>query len=236
MQHQILTSAVSRVLYLFMFEANTDCDPRAAWRADVLKELVEAGMDMVRDMRGVAAVADGPDMSLRFGRLAKAVRMTLALDARLCDEAGVAAEERVKARRAEHNTRILDRKIAVHNAVRSCIEMDVAEGEQRRGMFPDELAQEIDHDDLLEEDYLTKPVSEIVAMICELLDVAVDFNTFRFEDWAKEELSTRPPGSAFAKGVPPPLDRQAWRNRPPHPGGELFASTKESPFEHSGWT
>ena len=224
------------VLVLFMHECDTELDPRAAWRAEVLKELVEAGMDMVRDMRAVASEPDGPDLSLRFGRVAKAVRMTLALDAKLCDEAGVAAEERAKARRDERKASIRRRKLDVHNTVRSCIEMDVAEGEQRRGMFPDELAQEIDHDDLLEEDYLTKPVSEIVAMICELLDVAVDFNTFRFEDWAKEELSTRPPGSAFAKGVPPPLDRQAWRNRPPHPGGELFASTKESPFDHSGWT
>ena len=216
-------------------DASLELDPRAAWRADVLKELVEAGMDMVREMRG-AVSADGPDMSLRFGRVAKAVRMSLALDARLSDEAGVAAEERVKACKADRAARIRDRKLDVHNAVRSCIEMDVAEGEQRRGMLPDDLAQEIDHDDLLEEDYLTKSVSEIVAMICEHLDVPAYFNVFRFEDWAKEELSTRPPGSAFANGVPPPLDHEAWRNRPPHPGGELQASSKQNPFEKVGWT
>ena len=211
-----------------MNELGTDLelDPRAAWRADVLKELVEAGMDMVRDMRAVAAEPEGPDMSSRFARVAKAVRMTLALDARLCDEASVPAEERVKAARAKHERHLQNRKVYVRNALARSLERDVDYGETRNGRDYDEIYEEIDHPDVTDEEYLTLPVSQIIARICEDLGLPVDWHGFRFEDWAKEERRTKPPGSAFANGVPPPLEPRVWVT--PSPGQPIPEDAKAS--------
>ena len=199
-----------------MFEANTDCDPRAAWRAEVLKELVEAGMDMVRDMRAMASEPDGPDLSLRFGHVAKAVRMTLALDAKLCDEASVAAEVRVKARRAKLKADLNDRKVTVHNALVNLAECDVWEGETRQEREYDDLETEIERTDFLDEDYLDKPISQIVAALAGELDIALDWELLRFQDWAKEERRRPPPGSIFANGDPPPFDWKAWYRDHPY--------------------
>ena len=205
-----------------MSEIDTEIDPRAAWRAEVLKELVEAGMDMVRDMRAVAAQPDGPDMSLRFGRVAKAVRMTLALDARLCDEASVAAEERVAARRAKEAARLQNRKVSVRNALAISLEGDVGDGETRKGRDYEEILEEIDHPDVTDEEYLNLPVSQIIAKIAEDLGLPINWHRFRFEDWAKEERRSKPPGSAFANGVPPPLTPRDWHtSKPPPPVNSL---------------
>ena len=201
-------------------DTSLDLDPRAAWRAEVLKELVEAGMDMVRDMRAVAAEPDAPDMSLRFGRVAKAVRMTLALDAKLGDEASVAAEERVAARRAKEAARLQNRKVYVYNALARCLESDVGDGETRNGRDYDELCDEIDHPDVTDEEYLNLPVSQIIAKICEDLGLPVDWHRFRFEDWAMQERRTKPEGSPFAGGGPPPRAPRDWGTPSPNPTGE----------------
>ena len=197
-----------------MFMCDTEIDTRAAWRADVLKELVEAGMDMVRDVRAVAAEPDSPDMSARFARVAKAVRMTLALDARLCDEAGVAADERVKARKAKDEARLQARKVYVYNVLAHSLESDVDHDETRKGRDYEEILTEIEHPDVTDEEYLTLPVSQIIARICEDLGLPINWHDFRFEDWAMEERRTKPEGSAFANGVPPPLEPRVWHTPP----------------------
>ena len=204
-----------------MNACDTQIDPRAAWRADVLKELVEAGMEMVRDMRTAAAEPEGPDMSLRFGRVAKAVRMTLALDARLSDEASVAAQARVAARLAKHRDHLDDRKISARNALVSLVACDIWEGEMRNEREYEDIDYEIERTDFLDEDYEGKPISQIVATLCDLLDIAPDWSALRYEDWAKEERRHPPPGSVFANGDPPPFDWKTWyRDHPYSPRDE----------------
>ena len=199
-------------------DISPELDPRAAWRAEVLKELVEAGMDMVRDMRAVASEPDGPDLSLRFGRVAKAVRMTLALDARLCEESQIATEAKAKVRRAERHARLENRKVDVYNGMARCLERDIwDETETRNGRDRDEIEYEYDHLDLTDDQYLNQPVSVIIAKICEDLDIAIDWHGLRTEDWALEERKTKPIGSAYANGVPLPLDWDTWYRDHPYP-------------------
>ena len=232
-----LTLGAQYVLVSFMAECDTKIDPRAAWRADVLKELVEAGMDMVRDMRAVAAEPDTPDMSLRFGRVAKAVRMTLALDAKLCDEVSLAAEERVKARRAEHELHLQNRKVEVYNGMARCLERDIMDGfETRKGRDRDAIEDEYEHLDLTDDEYLDQPVSVIIAKICEDLDIAVDWHGLRTEDWALEERKTKPAGSFYANGVPPPFDWDAWFRDHPYPERHYMPDAELNSDAKVGWT
>ena len=70
--------------------------------------------------------------------------------------------------------------------------------------------------DFLDEDYLGKPISQIVAALAAELDIALDWEVLRFQDWAKEERRRPPPGSIFANGDPPPFDWKAWYRDHPY--------------------
>src|SRR5436190_502599 len=57
----------------------------------VLKELVEIGMKMARNLPTEAEFTDGEKMALSFARLSKAIRLSLALQTQLLKEAATAA-------------------------------------------------------------------------------------------------------------------------------------------------
>ena len=173
---------------------------RTAQRLAMLRELAEIGMRLAR---GVERRAEEPeaarsDVGLVFSRIARAVRQTLALEARLEAELQVRAREEEG---AAHDLRvrqayapISQRSHLVRRAVGQAIEADADaddEDEDRREQLFDALDEQLDdrEDDA---DYLDRPIGELVALICKELGVRADLSLWEDEAWAREEAAARP--------------------------------------------
>ena len=163
---------------------------RAEWRARTLRQLVAIGMDMARmlqDQAREASASDpgviGPDLSLRFHRISRSIRMSLALDAKLAD--GFQAE--MKDREA---VLVTERKALAKEAVSRQVDRDTPDRDLHR-----ERSDRIEREDL--EDFSDKPVSEIIAIICADLGITPDWQAWSLEPWAMEERRTHVPGSPY---------------------------------------
>lgn len=189
--HHFLTSVGLCVLVLFMFadapagETST-ADPsadRAERHLRALQELAEIGMDLARLLRREAVARAeacpetwdsasgepaGLDLGLKFSRIARAVRQTLALEARLA-EYGLERTRRLESeRRAERSRLGAARKAAVRRVVEHTIDAD-ANHNDVEGLL-DELDERLD-DGRDDADYADRPVGELVACICRDLGV-----------------------------------------------------------------
>ena len=191
----MLTSGLGRVPVSFMDNSATLTDEdidaeRAEWRARTLRQLVAIGMDMARilhDQAKDAQVSDpgviGPDLSLRFHRISRSIRMTLELDAKLA--AGFQAQ--AKERKA---TELTERKALAKEAVSRQVDRDTPDRDLHR-----ERSDRIEREDL--EDFAGKSVSEIIAIICADLGITPDWQAWSLEAWAIEERRTEVPGSPY---------------------------------------
>jgi hypothetical protein len=175
--------------------------------------LVEIGLGLTQRLqREVAEAEPGTvelgSVALAFSRLAKAVRQTIALQARLeAPPAETAAGERsfwdrpltppvttpsasAAAARAPSPRNTV--AAAVGLAIDEAAGDDDAEFERLDDALDDEL-------DALDEDaFDRRPIGAIVVEICEALGVAPDLSLWEDEDWAIEEARTGPPGSPYA--------------------------------------
>ena len=163
---------------------------RAEWRARTLRHLVAIGMDMARMLQDQARDAQGSDpgvigadLSLRFHRISRSIRMSLALDAKLVS--GFQAE--MKERKAAVLT---ERKALAKEAVSRLVDRDTPDRDLHR-----ERSDRIEREDL--EDFSDKPVSEIIAIICADLGITPDWQAWSLEPWALEELRSGVPGSPY---------------------------------------
>jgi hypothetical protein len=212
-----LTSSISGVLYLFhVRDAKPCCAARRSFagcpQADVrargeqrmamLRELAEIGMRLAR---GVERQAQEPqeerragDLGLVFSRIARAVRQTLALEAKL-DEDRRARHEKAEAERAQaRRVRGFMRKIRAGDIAERVLANET-DGEALVESLGERL-QDID-----DTDFADRPMGEIVAAICRDLGVEPDWSLWQDEPWAAEALAAEAPG-------PPPtpfLSREA---------------------------
>jgi hypothetical protein len=186
----------------------------------MLQELAELAMTMARQVaaRPVAPAdpADektgGADPGLVLTRLARCVRQTVALEARLAadyrgwmaksaaERAVVAAKQAERAEQAEARRR----------------ERNKNKAERAVGEVIQHAARPVDHNDLRREvkewlwdsdddaDFAGRSVGEIVARICDDLYIPFDVSIWETTIWAREEMRTKPPGSPFANHVPEP--------------------------------
>ena len=197
---------------------------RLAYQQAVLRELNELSMRVARAVCDEAEAArqaapgdEAPprrttaDPTLAMTRIARSVRLNLALEARLTEDAPAAEARRVdhaaerkaeairglRAKRAEADTR----KSTVFEAVEIIIDFDAPEGET------ESLLDRLEdlRDPALEARFADAPTSAWIAAICRDLDLTPDWNLWAGEDWALEEAVTRP-DSPFAKlfGFAPP--------------------------------
>jgi hypothetical protein len=175
---------------------------RTEQRLAMLRELSEIGMRLAR---GVERQAETPetasgDLGLAFSRIARAVRQTLALEARLEGEREACVQEE-RAMRDQQLARaarssVERRSKLVRRAVGQAIESDAEENDFEQ-LFDDLDERLGDRED--DDDFLDRPVSELVARICKDLGVAVDWSLWEDEGWALAEAAARakpPPGDA----------------------------------------
>lgn len=197
-----LTVAPISVLLLFV---NSAPAARAERRLALLEELAEIGMALARDVKAEAARAadageGAGDLGLRFARIARAVRQTLALEAHL--EAGLADElARAQARETARALAARDAQAGLGQARRrrAC---EVVEDLFRSEASPAERPRlERELWDWLEaapeaEAFAELPVGEIVLAICRDLGLSPDWSRWPDEAWAAE-------AAAAARGDPP---------------------------------
>jgi len=193
--------------------APTDpCEDRAARRLRVLQELAEIGMDLARALRQRAAEQAAPeaggDVALAFSRIARAVRQTVALEARL-DEDRQARDERIAAehaaRQAELDRRDADgrlRGLIRKEEVREIVERTIDCEARERGDGCDAESLLADLDERLEddddyEDFARLPIGELVTRICRDLGVTPDPCFFEDGDWEAPALTPWPPGERY---------------------------------------
>jgi len=196
--------------------ANTPEDlaaARTSARVARLDILVDIGLGLTRRLqREVAEAEPGTvelgSVALAFSRLAKAVRQTIALQARLEAPAQKAAEPRAfcdgpltPTVTTPTSTSAAPRAPAPRNTVAWAVGLAIDEAvggdDEEFERLDDALGDELDalDDDVFER----RPIGAIVVEICEALGVEPDLSLWEDEDWAIEEARTGAAGSPYAR-------------------------------------
>jgi hypothetical protein len=150
---------------------------RAERHARILRRLAEIGMNLAEavDLQRQEDGADPAELAMKFARIAKAVRQTLALEARLADDDRVrrdAADARRKIEQARL-TREAKEEGFFHKGQAAMV-LEEALVREAPGFDTDEYGEDIGEwlfDDSEAELYADRPVEEIIPEICRLLDV-----------------------------------------------------------------
>jgi hypothetical protein len=203
----------------------------AAWtqatlqrQVERLEQLAEAGLRLALAIEAGAtqsaeASAKAEPLSaealakagMAFSRAARAVRMTALLQSRLLQEMEQAAARTDYQRRDESfragqaaDAEAREDPAFSHKARVEAIVERVAraetDDEERLDRLMTEAAERLDDDDIYG-DVLTRPVGELVALICRDLGLDPDWDRLSLEAWAEAEIAAAPPGSPFK---PPP--------------------------------
>lgn len=130
-----------------------------------LRDLAEMGMDMARALHAAVMAGEGPpDADLRFARISRAIRQSIALEKRLSDEW---AEERADNGAASAAARPHPRNPAGGTGAEREGDDGHAEQIDAYAGFTERLA-----DPAEDEDFLDRPVEEVIAQIRRDLGVA----------------------------------------------------------------
>jgi HD-GYP domain-containing protein (c-di-GMP phosphodiesterase class II) len=205
----------------------------------LLGRLAEAGLNIALTIeRQVAAVeTDLPEagssasvqqvqgLALAYGRVSRAVRLTIALQSRLVkdlQEIEATAARRRAGEAAEAGRERLGRESArkerVERIVERMIRAEVAD-EAEVDRLADEAYERLDDDDIYG-DLSARPVSEIIELVSRDLGLAPDWDRLAQEAWAQAEIDGGAAGS--------PLVTLRWQD-PPAPALAAPARRKPPP-------
>ena len=195
-------------------------DTRTERQLAMLQELAEIGMDLARavrrearaepqgDLKDRAPARSAADFDLALSRIARAVRQTLALEAKLAADHRAGRQQGLDAaRKVETQAVRAGRRALVRQVTAEAIEVGIKpEGRTRWLADMDLRLERYDHE--TREDLDRKPVGALVAEICRALGVKVDWSLWEDQDWARDEAETKAPGSPYAyhrfRPQPPP--------------------------------
>jgi hypothetical protein len=202
-------------------------------QTEMLGELAEVGLEVAKaaGRRAVAraegepdgAAAEGDNLAMAYARAARAVRLTLMLQARVVAEIGKldladqARAEAVRAAQEEAETRATPEyahKARVERVVLRVAKDAHPDNEDEVDRLISEAGERLDDDDLYR-DILSRPVGELVGAICRDLGLDPDWTRLAQEPWAVDEqadprspfASTSPIAVAMAGGGPLPEER-----------------------------
>jgi hypothetical protein len=173
--------------------------PSAERRLRMLDRLAEAGLEIALAVERRVKEA-GPDQPLAelnaaamaYARAARAVRLAILLQEQLADppEAAPETSEEAEAGRredkVERTVRIVRRVARDH-----CRHEGFA-----LGAYCHEARERLDNDDIYGL-VATRPIGELVAMICEDLGLQPDWDSLAAEAWAQAEIESGAEGSPF---------------------------------------
>ncbi|CAN7241240.1 hypothetical protein LJR219_000959 [Phenylobacterium sp. LjRoot219] len=153
-----------------------------------------------------ATPAPGPvvqgDVALAYARASRAVRLTVALQARLIKDLQALDEAAVRLRRgeqveAERERQTLEtaRKARVERIVERVIRAELSD-EDEVDRLAEAAWERLDHDEIYG-DLLAQPVGEIIARVCRDLGLSPDWSRLAEEAWAREEIDSGALGSPF---------------------------------------
>jgi len=174
----------------------------AQTRLALLQELAEIGMELARDLRDQVKIEPRPDAGLVYARIARAVRQTLALQARLEAEAKAETVRAVRAQAA-------GKKAQVSHILTNLIEDDDEDSDAETVARLTSLYEHLaDKDDC---DFADLTVPEIVAQICQTLGVPFDPDRWPIDG---PEPGPEAPRTARDHPPAPPGDRPATLHAP----------------------
>jgi len=186
----------------------------------VLGQLADGGLEIARAIERRATSDESPDAVLdgapmAYARVARAVRMTLMLQSKLI--ADLQSLEAKAAHEAAHGHCLkgaqrvgleCDQKDRIGRIIGRIAGADGAD-EDEVERLAEEAAERLDQDDLYG-DILTRPVSEIIALICKDLGLEPDWPQLAEEAWAKAEIENGAAGgplaAMMAKGLAAPAN------------------------------
>jgi hypothetical protein len=186
-----LTPTDIYVLVLFMFTAETIPDPaptdpavdRTERHGRVLQELTDLGMHLARAVSAQATDADpatAHSLALDFARIARAVRQTVALEAKLAEDRQTTLAERAQRRDREAAEQARRRTSRIETLVERAIDAE-ASGAEADNLLEDLRERLEDADDLA--GFHDRPIPEIVALICKDLGVTLPPIHWDDADW-----------------------------------------------------
>lgn len=219
-------------------------------RLALLGRLAEAGLNIALAVeRQVMAVEAGspeagsPEavqvvqgLALAYGRVSRAVRLSVALQGRVLKELQALDEVAARTRKGElaeaaraAAAQAAERKGRVERIVGRVI-AEAFEDQAEVDRAAEEAWDRLEHDDIYG-DLSRKPVSELIARICQDLGLSPDWPRLAQEAWAEEEIAggaagapllglrrPDPPGAAPAAADPQPNDPWPGELRAGSPG------------------
>jgi len=169
--------------------------PSLARRLARLDRLAEAGMELIEALvaqaKGTGPKAVEGDVALAFSRVSRAVRLAVLLHSELvkgAEDPEAAQQEAAQGREAkvESVLRIVRRVARDH-----CGHKGFA-----LGAYTGEAKERLDNDDIYGL-VATRPLGELVAMICDDLGLQPDWGHLAAEAWAQAEIESGAEGSPF---------------------------------------
>ena len=185
--------------------------PPLSRQLERLDRLSEAGMEMIEALVAQAKGA-GPkvvegDVALAFGRVSRAVRLAVLLQSELIkggeDPAAAARQAEAQGRKAH-----IDRAVRV---VRRVARDHCRQEPFAVSVIAREAAERLDDDDIYGL-VASRPVGELVALLCRDFGLEPNWDALAAEAWAQAEIGSGAEGSPF-------LDDEDWDEDEPE-GGE----------------
>jgi hypothetical protein len=228
-------------------DPSQDRSDRTERHLRILAELTEIGMDLARAVRRQALAqaapeeADTPqagapdrigggDLALVFSRIARAVRQTVALEAKLAEDRRT-RDERTEAEQAQRAATIArERKARQKARVKRIVEQAIeaeADGSDREDLLSD-LDERLEDDDV-DADFGERPTGEIIARICRDIGITPDRALWEAEDWGIE--AGAPEVGAPEVGAPEAGAPEAGTIEEAGTGPSPFASPRPAPSQ-----
>jgi hypothetical protein len=184
-------------------------------QVEMLGQLAEIGLNLAgalerqvlaEDPAAAEPVPRG-DVGLTYSRIARAVRMTLALQSKVLEDHIAREQGAEAARQRAQNDGLEARRTRIGNIVARAMDDETPDGDtaeaeaQFRERF-ENLAGDI-YECLQDEDaygdILQRPMGEVVALVCKDLGLQPDWDRWAAEPWAIAEAASGAPGSPFAR-------------------------------------
>ncbi len=160
----------------------------------------------------VEASVGRSEPGLVYPKVARAVRLTLALRAKAVKELMALDQGEALARLARDKATaeaeaqadpVERRRERVGRIVRRLIESEEGDPKEVERLSSDVWERLEDEDGDVYGDLMARPIGEIVALICEDLELSPDWNALAREAWAVEEAASGAPGSPFVARAGP---------------------------------